>query len=530
MRLFFPEVESDYTIDVCKELAEKYGHEFTHITAAFIAKTREGLQSLPQFKNTKILDSKDFFRVETLRANYQDYFVHLDASILDYFSEIEMDFYNISDRTNYAPLTFRARKRLFRDLIRFWIGYLAQEKIEGVYFACAPHTIWEQVLMQACRYHNIPFFYLSHTAINNHCLLRNRYDHLEPVPANYLKDWTTEQVLADIRPDLVRDFQAESIVTNVVIAENDKANNLADLNTSAAVLNKRVTNQKLPLKQRLKHAIAPLYHLAFSSKERKFYLPMAMDEKSDVTTWMIAKFLHERTAAEFKEWYDTNANADLSKPFVYVPLHLQPELTTQPEAQLFEDHLLLVDTIAKAIPGDWNIYIKENPRQYDTTINTVSAQHFRDISDMQDFLAVSNKVAFIPQSIKTQEILAKAKTVVLLTGTAGWESLNVSKGCITFAHPWYSACRSCLKVRTAEDLRKAFETVQRITAEEVRGDLIRYLHFYQDKMVIGTFADPDNVAYNTLSYREMVEGQAKAMDSYLKQTAAIPYTQATRNS
>ncbi len=530
MRIFWVEAENPYTIALAGEMV-RLGHDINHITSHFIQHPKDALQAFPAYSTAKIIDSENLYRRETLRAQYEDIFETLDIDTLSFFEAIERDAYIISDRWNYNPISYRERKLYFRDLIRFWLGYVKKEGIEGVYFPCTPHTTWELVLLQTCKYLDIPAYYLAHTAINNRSLLRDGYGALPIVPENYLSGKNAAEILASLDPELRRDFEEDSIVTNVIKAENDSFNKQENLNASVAILDDKKPKENLTLQQQTRHLAATAYHAAQSLWQRKFFLPMAMDNHSNMLLWQLARFRHRIAAAKLKRFYSDHARPiDLTKPYVYFPLHLQPELTTQPEAGVFEDHLLVLETIIKALPNGWRVYVKENPRQYDVTINEVSAENFRTIRDMKDLLATSKNVSLVPQSIKSAELIEKAKAVVVLTGTAGWEALTSGKPCISLAYPWYSPCQSCIKVQTPEEMARAFAKVQTITEEDVGRDLAAYLHYYSDKLFIGTLSDPINVGFNTRSEAELLRHHAVALDERLKEKAAIPYRPAAQNS
>ena len=66
-----------------------------------------------------------------------------------------------------------------------------------------------------------------------------------------------------------------------------------------------------------------------------------MDDRSSLPTWNKALRQHKKHAAELKADYESHAkDVDLQQPYVYFPMHLQPEMTTQPEAGIDEEHLV----------------------------------------------------------------------------------------------------------------------------------------------------------------------------------------------
>ncbi|GEM_PF-3129835 len=519
MRIFFAESQNDYNIDLIEGLC-RAGCAVTHASAHAAEKDAALLKQRPGCGDIKFIDGIALHRRKKLKEKYGHYFVPVDADILAAFADIERDFYILTDRANHVPVSFRERKLFFRDLIRFWLGYLKEEEIEGVYYPCGPHTGSELVLMQACRYLGLPFVYLAHTAINNRSLLRSGYNEIPAVPEGYLKGLSADEVRAQTDTGLIRDYEEESIVTQAIKAEND-AFHKQKVNTDPA-LAAQIQQARTQVSPALyvKRALGQLLNI-FQRHRDHFYLPLAMDGRSSPAAWSSALRRHKKAAAELKAFYEQHAKPlDPTQPYVYFPMHLQPELTTQPEAGIFEDHYLVLEHILAALPEGWKVYVKENPRQFDTTINAVSAMNFRDRQDLQDMLEASPLVHFVPQSVRTPDLIANAQAVVTQTGTAGWECLTSGKACITFGRPWYSGCRSCFKVSTVEELRAAFAKVPLLTAEQVRGDVMRLLHYYQDRFFIGTLSDPTNIAYNSRPYKDLLAGHIQALADFFKTATA----------
>lgn len=515
MRIFFVEAETQYSIDLAGKMVDA-GHTISHVTAHFYLRSKGDLQNARPYVGATILNSRDFYRHKTLRELYAHLFIRLDAGIINFFEPIERDAYIISDRWNYTPINFRARKLHFRDLIRFWLGYLKRENVEAVYFPCTPHTVWELVLLHACKYLGIPACYLSHTAINNRSLLRDCYGPLPPVPRHYLEGRNADAIFQMLPRDLLQDYEEDSVVTNVIKAQNDFFNHQKNLNSGTIMLPPKRVGTNSFFSSKVKPALAIAYHMAQPWK-RLFIRQMAMDKHSNMLMWQYARLRHRYSAKQLKKFYeDHSLKVDLNQNYVYFPLHLQPELTTQPEAQMFEDQLLALETIVKAAPDNWDIYVKENPRQYDATLNEGTGRSFRTIDDMRDILAISSKIKLVPQNIKSADLIANAKAIVVLTGTAGWESLISGKPCITLAHPWYSPCNSCIKVQSPHEMYEAFNEIQKISNEDVRRDLACYLHYYAEQLIVATLSDDANVDFNTRPVSELLERHSLALDRWLK--------------
>ncbi len=522
MNLFFVEIGSPYSLDLAQKM-QGQGYNISHVTTA---RDKSEHKKISKRLKCKVIPSFDLFHSKAIYKKYKDYFSFFGADQYEFFKDIEHDFMVLTDRTNYKSIPFRERKNLFYDLTRFWTGYLQKENIDCVYFPYTPHSCWELVLMQACKYLDIPYCYLSHTAINNRSLFRTDYKTIERVPEGHLSANTLEEVRAAIDPSLLEDFEAESIVTNVIKMENDDFHKQIGVNAETSRYQKFLNTQKSNSDaNKYIQAVKKLVRNALDSiKKDNFYFAMAMDKKASPFLWSKAVKDHENKAKELKEFYEGQTQElDYSAPYIYFPFHLQPELTSQPEAGIFEEQLLALELLLAALPKGWKIYLKENPRQFDTTINTVSAIHYRECFDFERFLAFDN-VVLVPQSEPTEKLISHSKITATLTGTAGWESLNLSKPCILFGHPWYSGCQSCFTVSTPDELKKALSIAEQKTEEDVRLDLLKYIHFYQDELKVSTLHSPSDVSYNSRPYEDLLQSHAQALNEFFSENTAAKTT------
>lgn len=512
MNILFHEIEQDYSVGLAEELSST-GLNIASVVTFSHPAARQAFLHKQAFARTDKVDVYALFDSAQLTEKYGHYFTRLDAAIIDFFSEIERDFYILTDRQNYTPLTFTQRKLYFRNLIRFWLGYLQQHQIQGAYFLYCPHATWQLVLLHACRYLGIRYAYLSHTSLNNRCLLRESYASLEKVPEDYLQNANKADIIATIPSDLWEDFSKESLINNFVKANND------------LFIQGKATTKSSRLRAILKALVfaTPLHYpfLSFQAKRglsnESFQFATSMDAKNSGWKYHLATKAHQRHAKALKAFYEAHATVeDTSQPYIYFPMHLQPEMTTQPEAAVYEDHLLALEVILSALPEGWRVYVKENPRQFDTSINRYSGQHFRSIADYKAMLAHQSLI-FVPLTRSSETLIENAALTVTLTGTAGWEAMLKGRPCATFGHPWYSPCRSCFTINTPLDMAAAITKAASLSPELVEKDILRFISYYQDRLIVASRSSPTAVACNTLPVNILQKHHAaKLYDFYTK--------------
>ena len=113
--------------------------------------------------------------------------------------------------------------------------------------------------------------------------------------------------------------------------------------------------------------------------------------------------------------------------FIYFPLHLQPEATTDVMGGEYADQLLAVEELARALPDHVAICVKENPKQ--TAL-------MRGESFFKRIKAIPN-TRLLHSSVSTYELMRRSRAVATVSGTAGWEALQIGKPAIAFGFPWW---------------------------------------------------------------------------------------------
>lgn len=122
-------------------------------------------------------------------------------------------------------------------------------------------------------------------------------------------------------------------------------------------------------------------------------------------------------------------DVDLSCDYVYFPLHLQPEMTTDVLGGIYYDQLLAIEKLRAILPPDWMIYVKENPKQ--TKLMRLACFFKR--------LKLIPNVKYVDRSIDTYALMEHSKFVATITGTAGWEAISGGKNALIFGHIWYES-------------------------------------------------------------------------------------------
>jgi capsule polysaccharide modification protein KpsS len=116
---------------------------------------------------------------------------------------------------------------------------------------------------------------------------------------------------------------------------------------------------------------------------------------------------------------------------------------------------IAVEMVSKCIPSDWNVLIKEHPYQLSFRGNGEQGRSTYDYDDFNDM----DNVSLVPITTPSVQLIKHAEAVATVTGTAGWEAINMGTPAIIFGNAWYRVCSGTMYVENLSELRDAVQSV-----------------------------------------------------------------------
>lgn len=149
-----------------------------------------------------------------------------------------------------------------------------------------------------------------------------------------------------------------------------------------------------------------------------------------------------------KSYLDKNAltKIDSETPFVYFPLHVEPERVLSFGAQFIPNQIELISILAKSLPIGYKLYVKEHPMM-NTSHYGRKVSFYKKINDFPN-------VYLIHPSVEPEELLKKCSLVATIIGTAGLDATFFGKPSIVFVETGYSFLPSVHTVKNFEELPK----------------------------------------------------------------------------
>ena len=163
---------------------------------------------------------------------------------------------------------------------------------------------------------------------------------------------------------------------------------------------------------------------------------------------------------------------DTNTPFVYFPLHVEPERTITLTQPFFRDQLEIITHIAKTLPINYKLYVKEHPFM----LKTRSSLIFREISYYKKIISLPN-VELIHPTLNPDEIYPNCSFVVTISGTSPIEAAFYEKPSIVFSDVSYSYLPFISRVRNIQELPNIIKKNlnQKFDFSEL-GDYVKKVH------------------------------------------------------
>ncbi len=458
---------------VVKELSR------THDIQYWIWLTGGGSQvDKSQFPKTVFHDYHDALKGVPADAIDTSGFLPWSAERIRAFSSVETELMSMMDKW-YPNWPVNQRKELYYELLRYWSGVLDRFKPEWIIFPSAPHQLFDFVLYEIAKKSGIQTLMLD-IALNQDRIII--YDDFRE--GNKQLRAMAQKGFGEIRHDDLSAYM-RSYYEEISSSRNPVPPYVADF---------KETHKRMRWYMRRARALVP-YIQDGTIVER--------------AVQRIFKLLKNDSKDEYQA---CERSADFSKPFVYVPLHFQPECTTSPQGGIYVDQMLMVKTLSAALPLGWELYVKEHPAQWTAHGRDFTPQRYPGF--YKEIAALPN-VRLVPITINTFELADHARTTATITGMAGWESVMRGKTALIFGYPWFMHAPGVFRVSSVQACAQAFERVAGGYMPK-REKLYAYLDAL-DKNTCKGFLSSAGVRVATYSKEEHFQDLTQAI-----QTALIP--------
>ena len=169
------------------------------------------------------------------------------------------------------------------------------------------------------------------------------------------------------------------------------------------------------------------------------------------TKWNIIKFKIKNyfEIKKREEFLDKNSEKSIkNEKFLYFPLQSEPEAKSLTTTPFYVNQITLIENIAKAIPINFTLYIKEHPIQ--------KTKLWRSIEDYKKICDIPN-VKLIHPNVNSQKLISKSQGLISVLGSTGFETLFYKKPVILFAEDYYDKVSMVTKINSFFELNEKIE-------------------------------------------------------------------------
>lgn len=348
----------------------------------------------------------------------------LDGALIEKMRECEATFMTMIERyANGKDISHNERKRQYMDHLRFWNDLLQKKNIDLVLLNHVPHQCYDYVLFCLAKHHGIQTLFVDRTAL---------------LDAFYVEeDWKTAGTEIKQKYDELQ-------------KEYGNASLAVELSPDYEAYFKQYTEQQAA--PWFMNKARPSMNTSFVQRWWKVAVGLIIRKPLTLLRSVLSPSVWRRKLNQHGviRMYDTHVQEpDLSKPYVYVPLHMQPEATTCPMGGVFMDQEKLVQLLASHLPKDVRIYVKEHPYQTEVCRSKAFYQSLLDIPS----------VTFVPRSLSTFTLTEHAVAIASVSGTAGFEGIFRKKPFLMFGYRFFQFAPGVFRVRSTEDCQKAVDAI-----------------------------------------------------------------------
>ena len=195
---------------------------------------------------------------------------------------------------------------------------------------------------------------------------------------------------------------------------------------------------------------------------------------------------------------------NLEIPFVYFPLGVDDDIVFLHDTPFFTDQVEVIKHVAKSIPIDYKIYVKEH--------FYAGFRAWKEINHYKEIKKIPN-VVFVHPSYPSQDLIKNSNLVITVRGSSSMEAAYENKPSINFGSMPQDILPSVYKVESLKDLPKLIKTALNSPIDPIY--IKKYDKLIRDRVVDFNWSDMEIIrnakfySGNILSDVEYPESKVK---------------------
>lgn len=443
-----------------QEKFENYYNEFKNLNYIL------SFSKIPNSFSISKLDWIDSSKLYKINKVFEAYHLSkkstLDSNFLSKMYECEHLFNSTLDRCSTETRSQNENNSYFLDLLLFFKSFFELKKdITHIFFPSTPHFPVDIVLFYVSKYFSIKSIILNRTDFDNKFFFREDWKLMHPFKIDY-KYYSLKKI--DFNK---KDGDSNFIEYSKKLNEKAKKNFQVDKNPINLLFN-YFKLLKISINYYKGRKASSIFYLNKKTSWLDILIVINKRFKKD----RFLKILYRKLTKE----------VDLNKEFVFFPLHFQPERSTDPEGLHFSNQLTAINLLRESLPSNVFLYIKEHPRQFDNqNFPDLRKNLYRDSVFYKTICNLKN-TKLVDINVDSNLLIEKAKAVVTLTGSSGWQAIQKLKPAIIFGYPWYSSFKGSYHIKTKSDIQKVIIKINKTKNFFTKKDVEQYVCSIENKL------------------------------------------------
>jgi hypothetical protein len=459
-----------------------------------------------RFNNTEIVSIPEMQYPEDLEKLFNTEQFILSDVLLAQFRECETVFYRHADRFTFHPISNASLRFLYLTLLNHFILLFTRQKPELVFFADSPHVAFDTVLFYVAKHFSVPTYIYERIHLDNSTVCLSDYRKQSSIPDDYLKEYDINGLKAILHEKKLGSILEQSKTSKSLQRVWQKHDQIrAQRRTSAVSVFKkvllglrRIASLSLGvIRARMGANVSQVVYnraMVFDGKQRPEAVAAAMLEYKRHNLKLLR--LHSQLFAR---------EIDFVKPFIFFPLHMQPEKTTSAFGGVFEDQYVALKILSDAVQGKFRIYVKEHPAQM--TPNRIENIHYRTTAFYRR-IAQLDSIFLLSEDAPYDQLLEESAFVATIAGSAAWEKMLRGSPVLVFGEPWYKSCRACFAAKSSAEISEVIPQIMNMRMHQVELELLRFILFKSEN-VLPFATNPRHVQDFELSYEAQIRAYAE---------------------
>ena len=164
------------------------------------------------------------------------------------------------------------------------------------------------------------------------------------------------------------------------------------------------------------------------------------------------------------------------RKFLFFTLHVDAESGILLDAPFFVNQIAVIENIAKSMPADHLLLVKEHPASY--------VRSWRDVNTYKELAKIPGVVLIHPDA-DSQELIKKSSLVISICGSSSLDAVFLKKPTIVFAETNFSMITDIHKLKEIEKLPEVIknELDKKINPKHIE----KYIQFLESNSFVYNF-------------------------------------------